>query len=166
MSSFRCLVVSLPILVLFLGSLPSNANAITFRHPTNFSVGIEGIVFCKSCKLQGYDKSMDASPVPGATASLLCIVGKRGATVKATTDSNGYFLIQTSTLTSFTARKCRVFVKPSPLRYCNVAVYPGRGGAALKFERVLKLPNNELQILYTAGAFVFGPRNVTMCPQM
>lgn len=35
------------------------------KPPVKFSVGVEGIVFCKRCKFPGYNRDMDASPIPG-----------------------------------------------------------------------------------------------------
>ncbi|XP_020099155.1 pistil-specific extensin-like protein [Ananas comosus] len=133
------------------------------KPPVKFSVGVEGIVFCKRCKFPGYNRDMDASPIPGAIATLRCYNGRRAVSLKARTDNNGYFLIQTSSLTTFTSNKCRVFVKPSPTTsYCNILVYPRSPGASLKFEKVLKLPFG-LEGLYTAGVFVFAP-SVPTCP--
>ncbi|XP_038981160.1 non-classical arabinogalactan protein 31-like [Phoenix dactylifera] len=163
------LVLSLPLLVVLLGSLLSHAEGVDTAKattPPRLPIAVEGVIYCRSCKLPGYVESMDASPLPGAVAWLRCNSSAPGVTVKGTTDKNGYFLIQTNAVTNYGAHKCRVFLGSSPLSYCNVPVYPAdqRSGAPLKFERIIKLGSGQ-RALYTAGAFAFAPAKGSSCPR-
>lgn len=65
----RGLVVCLPLVVIILavGSLPSGGEAMGLPQPPpdlNFTIAVEGVVWCKSCRYAGYVRSMDASPLP------------------------------------------------------------------------------------------------------
>ncbi|XP_010916048.2 non-classical arabinogalactan protein 31 [Elaeis guineensis] len=163
------LVLSLPLLVVLLGCLLSHAegvDTVETTPPPRLPIAVEGVIYCRSCKLPGYDKSIDASPLPGAVAKLQCTGSAPGVTVTGTTDKNGYFLIQTNKVTNYGAYKCQVFLESSPLSYCNVPVYPtAKGsGAPLKFERNIKVGSGQ-QALYSAGAFAFAPAKGSSCPR-
>ncbi|EAZ13398.1 hypothetical protein OsJ_03318 [Oryza sativa Japonica Group] len=83
----------------------------------NFTIGVEGAVWCKTCRYAGYVKSKDASPLPNAAALLRCRRGKWALSVWGATDARGYFLIQTGTqVAAFTSKDCRVYVPRSPSR--------------------------------------------------
>jgi hypothetical protein len=52
------------------GVVPRGAAAMGLQSPpppmmVNFSIGVQGMVWCKSCRYKGYFKPMDASPLPG-----------------------------------------------------------------------------------------------------
>ncbi|KAG1346579.1 non-classical arabinogalactan protein 31-like [Cocos nucifera] len=169
MAHGEILVLSLPVLVVLMGFLLSHAEGVDTAKITShppLPIAVVGIIYCMSCRLPGYDKYLDASPLPGAVARLQCSSSAPGVTVKGTTDKNGYFLIQTNKVTNYEAHKCRVFLESSPLSYCNVPVYPAgkRSGAHLKFERNKKLGSGQ-QALYTAGAFAFAPAKGSSCPR-
>nr|XP_010911389.1 non-classical arabinogalactan protein 31-like [Elaeis guineensis] len=170
MAHSRILVRSLPLLVVLLGFLLAHAEGVdtakTTSHPP-LPIAVVGIIYCMSCKLPGYDKYIDASPLPGAVARLQCSSSAPGVTVKGTTDRHGYFLIQTNKVTNYGAHKCRVFLESSPFPYCNLPVYPAgkRSGAPLKFERNRKVGSGQ-QALYTAGGFAFAPaKGRSSCPR-
>lgn len=100
-----------------------------------------------------------------AAALLRCRRGKWALSVWGATDARGYFLIQTGTqVAAFTSKDCRVYVPRSPSRAaCGVALQPGRKtGSPLKFRRFVALPDG-LQGRYSAGNFVFGPRDPKKC---
>ena len=62
----KCLVLSLSAVLLSL--LCGGASAMGLPPPqgkVNFSIGVQGMVWCKSCKYSGYSASMDASPLKG-----------------------------------------------------------------------------------------------------
>ncbi|KAJ4780605.1 Pollen Ole e 1 allergen and extensin family protein [Rhynchospora pubera] len=157
----RFLVLSLFMVLLSARGIPDPPPGARLK----FTVGVEGIVYCKSCKLPGYIANIGMSPIPGATAILRCRTNITNAiSVPIKTNSEGYFLFQTSQLTSFTSSNCRVYVTNSPLSKCNVPVYPGpRGSNMLKFERAFTV-NNGIEYLYSSGAFVFQPKKGLRCP--
>ncbi|KAJ3695111.1 hypothetical protein LUZ60_000488 [Juncus effusus] len=156
----RYLVFSLYIVFISAAGLPKPP-----KLRINFAVGIEGMVFCQSCKLPGYNPGLNASPIPGANVIIRCRTNNTNTiSLPVTTNNSGYFLLETSQLTSFTSNKCRVYVPKSPLRNCNVPLYPPRKGSnSLKFSKALKLKNG-IEYLYSGGSFVFGPKMRTMCP--
>uniref|UniRef100_A0A0D3GA37 Uncharacterized protein n=1 Tax=Oryza barthii TaxID=65489 RepID=A0A0D3GA37_9ORYZ len=127
----------------------------------NFSIGVQGMVWCKTCRYPGYLAAMDASPL-AAVAYLRCRHGhRRVASIRGVAGSGGYFRIETSQLTSFTSQECRVYVPRSPSRACAVPGH-GRRGLPLKFEEFVKRDNG-LQGLYSVGNFVFSPKYPNKC---
>ncbi|XP_039115888.1 non-classical arabinogalactan protein 30-like [Dioscorea cayenensis subsp. rotundata] len=100
-------------------------------------ISVEGVVYCQFCKFPGYDKVLNASPLRGALAKLVCYnkKEKHGVVVTTKTDRKGYFLIQSYKLSGFQARSCKVVVT-SPLKVCSKLVHPG---LPLRFERVVNM---------------------------
>ncbi|KAH7651367.1 Pistil-specific extensin-like protein [Dioscorea alata] len=123
-------------------------------------ISVEGVVYCRYCKFPGYDKILNASPLRGALAKLVCYnkKEKRGIVVTTKTDRRGYFLIQSKKLSGFQARSCKVVVT-SPLKVCSKLLYPG---FPLRFERVVKVGKTQIA-LFTAGFFEFAPPYGTKC---
>ncbi|XP_037409888.1 non-classical arabinogalactan protein 30-like [Triticum dicoccoides] len=163
----RCLLLCLALVVLSMGSLPSRSSAMGLPRPppnVNFTIGVEGAVWCKGCRYAGYVKSRNASPIPNAAALLRCKRGKWALSVWGATDGRGYFQIQTAQQSApFTSKNCKVYVLGSPVRACGVPVKPrGNKGSPLKFRKFVTLPDG-LQALYTAGDFVFGPKKPGKC---
>ncbi|CAO1945125.1 unnamed protein product [Urochloa humidicola] len=158
----------LALVILAVGSLPSRGSAMGFPRPDpnlNFTIGVEGVVWCKGCRYAGYIQSRDASPLRNASALLRCRRHGRGAmSVWGATNSRGYFLIQTGTQAApFTSRDCRVYVPRSPARGCAAAVSPGwKKGLPLKFRRFVTRPDG-LQGRYVAGSFTFAPQDRSKC---
>ncbi|KAE8810202.1 non-classical arabinogalactan protein 30-like [Hordeum vulgare] len=165
----RCLLVCLAIVVLSLGCLPGSGSAMGLPRPRpnlNFTIGVEGAVWCKGCRYAGYVQSRNASPLPNAPALLRCRRGEWALSVWGATDERGYFQIQTAQQSApFTSKDCKVYVLGSPARACGVPVKP-RGnddkGSPLKFRKFVTLPDG-LQAVYTAGDFVFGPKKPGKC---
>ncbi|WVZ68980.1 hypothetical protein U9M48_017849 [Paspalum notatum var. saurae] len=162
----RFLVVCLSLVILAVASFTSPAEAMGLPQPPpdlNFTIAVEGVVWCKTCRYAGYVKSMDASPLPNAAALLRCRRGGDGRALSVwnTTDADGYFLIQADwQSTPFKSKDCRVFVPVSPVRGCSVAVTPHRKqGATLKFRRFVPVSDGELQGRYSAGNFTFAPKD-------
>ncbi|XP_062208569.1 non-classical arabinogalactan protein 30-like [Phragmites australis] len=158
----RCLLVCLYLVILSVGSLPSRGSAMGLPQPPrklNFTIGVEGVVWCKGCRYGGYVKSKDASPLPNAAAVLRCQRGNWDLSVWNTTDADGYFLIQTERqVVPFMSKDCTVYVPWSPARGCAVPVNPARKkGSPLKFRRFVPL-SDELQARYSAGNFTFAPK--------
>ena len=61
------LLISLPaVLLLSLGGGASSMGGLPPPPPmVNFIIGVQGVVWCKSCRYPGYFPPMDASPLPG-----------------------------------------------------------------------------------------------------
>ena len=67
----RCLMLCLALVVLSLGCLPSKSSAMGLPRPppnVNFTIGVEGAVWCKGCRYAGYVKSKNASPLQSTYA--------------------------------------------------------------------------------------------------
>ena len=68
------LLISLPAVLLL--SLGGGASGMGLPSPppmVNFSIGVQGVVWCKSCRYPGYFPPMDASPLPGLSVSAALI---------------------------------------------------------------------------------------------
>ncbi|XP_066314911.1 non-classical arabinogalactan protein 30-like [Miscanthus floridulus] len=155
------------VMILAVGGLPSPGSAMGLPRPQpslNFTIGVEGVVWCNSCRYRGYVESRDASPLRNASVLLRCRHGRRALSVWNTTNAHGYFLIQTGTQAApFTSNNCKVYVPRSPARGCRVAVSPARKkGSPLKFRRFVTLTDG-LQARYSAGRFTFAPQDRSKC---
>jgi hypothetical protein len=158
----------------------------------NFTIGVVGAVWCKNCRYAGYVPSKNVAPLPSrhqlttthalqrnltltvfsflcvradAAALLRCRRGKQAMSKWGTTDARGYFMIQTAEqVVPFASKDCVVYVPNSPRRAtCGVAVIPRRNkGSPLRFRDYVTRPDG-LQAVYTAGNFVFGPRDPRKC---
>ncbi|KAF0924253.1 hypothetical protein E2562_009961 [Oryza meyeriana var. granulata] len=157
----KCIVISLAAVLLALDG--AAAMGLPPPPPTvNFSIGVQGMAWCKTCRYPGYLAAMDASPLPGAVAYLRCRHGHRRVTsIRGVAGRSGYFLIETSQLTSFTSQECKVYVPRSPSPACVVPGH-GRRGLLLKFEEFVKRANG-LQGLYSVGNFMFSPKYPNKC---
>ncbi|KAM0875945.1 hypothetical protein ACQ4PT_036481 [Festuca glaucescens] len=164
----KCLVLSLSVTLLSL-LCGGGASAMGLPPPpatVNFSIAVQGMVWCKGCKYSGYYAPMDASPLQGAAVELRCRHGpRRTKLVPGVTWQGGYFLIESSQLTSFTIDECKLYVTASHSPLCDLPVpeSPGAGkGLKLKFERFDKRADG-LQALYSAGNFFFQPEYPNRC---
>ncbi|PUZ54969.1 hypothetical protein GQ55_5G174700 [Panicum hallii var. hallii] len=165
----RRLAVCLSLAVLAVVCLPSRGEAMG-RLPQpppdlNFTISVEGVVWCKSCRYAGYVRAMDASLLPNAAALLRCRRDDgRALSVWNATDADGYFLIQADWESApFKSKDCKVHVPRSPASGCAAAVRPAaRKGAPLKFRRFVPLPD-QLQARYSAGNFTFAPEEPAKC---
>ncbi|KAG0518935.1 hypothetical protein BDA96_09G220300 [Sorghum bicolor] len=163
----KCVLLSLSAVLLC--CLVGGASAMLSSLPppppmVNFTIGVQGVVWCKSCRYHGYFAPMDASPLPGAKVYLRCKHGRRAVTVAGQSGAGGYFLIQTSQqVSAFTSQQCRVYVPRSPVRACGVPAYPsGRKGLPLKFQEFVKRGNG-LQGMYSVGNRFFRPKYRGKC---
>ncbi|XP_062181365.1 non-classical arabinogalactan protein 31-like [Phragmites australis] len=161
----RCVFFALSA-VLFLSVGGGGASAMGLPPPpptVKFSIGVQGVVWCRSCRYKGYFPPMDASPLPGVVVYLRCKHGRRAATFRGVTGPSGYFLIQTSQVASFTSQQCLVYVPRSPVRACGVPDYPSRRrGMPLKFEEFVKRDDG-LMGLYSVGNRLFRPMHPNKC---
>ncbi|XP_044962853.1 non-classical arabinogalactan protein 31-like [Hordeum vulgare subsp. vulgare] len=132
---------------------------------------VQGIVYCKSCKLRGYNAGMDASPLPNATAKLVCYGSKGGYRVlnmtSTATDENGYFLAMVYDLAMFSRRSCRVYLRTSPTPLCDAPFLPADAslGIVLKREEVKPSSPEGVRGVYSARtALMYAPRKGAKCP--
>jgi len=54
------------VMILAVGGLPSPGSAMGLPRPQpslNFTIGVEGVVWCNGCRYRGYVESRDASPL-------------------------------------------------------------------------------------------------------
>ncbi|KAG0539230.1 hypothetical protein BDA96_03G304600 [Sorghum bicolor] len=151
----RSLVLGCCLILVILLPSPGSAMGLLRPQPSlNFTIGVEGVVWCKSCRV----------PRLHASVLLRCRHGHRALSVWNTTNAQGYFLIQTGTQAApFTSNNCKVYVPRSPARGCRVAVSPRRKkGSPLKFRRFVTLTDG-LQARYSAGRFTFAPQDPSKC---
>ncbi|XP_058103393.1 non-classical arabinogalactan protein 30-like [Magnolia sinica] len=154
--------------VLMLGSLDSTTSfgPVTWTKPTpptppmppTHQIAVEGVVLCKSCKFRKMD------PIPESVVRLQCRTRRHPTVVEGKTDKNGYFFIQPpKEVTTFSARRCKVFLISSPWAYCKLPtdLNGGVSGASLSFRTKLSGPNPIA--LFSVGPLAFAP-NKTSCP--
>ncbi|XP_037417902.1 uncharacterized protein LOC119281500 [Triticum dicoccoides] len=136
----RCLLLCLALVVLSMGSLPSKSSAMGLPRPppnVNFTIGVEGAVWCKGCRYAGYVKSKNASPIPNAPALLRCKRGQWALSMWGATDARGYFQIQTAQQSApFTSKDCKVYVLGSPVRVRRARQAPREQGVAAQVPQV------------------------------
>ncbi|KAE8810296.1 hypothetical protein D1007_13026 [Hordeum vulgare] len=154
-----------------IGQLRSRGTSIGVSRPqpdVNFTIGVIGAVWCKHCRYAGYLPSKNVAPLPNAAALLRCRRGRQAMSAWGATDARGYFMIETAEqAVPFASKDCVVYVPRSPRRgACGVAVLPRRNqGSPLRFREYVTRPDG-LQALYTAGNFVFGPRDPAKCSRV
>ncbi|XP_021280881.1 proline-rich protein 1-like [Herrania umbratica] len=118
------------------------------------SVGVQGLVFCKSGS-QYY-------PIQGALAKITCkAVDKVGvektlSICSGATDAKGYFfatLSQSGLVDKLKLKDCKAYLESSPLKTCNIPTNDNKGidGAPLSNFRVL----NKKMNLYSVGPFFY-----------
>ncbi|KAL5230760.1 hypothetical protein ABZP36_029536 [Zizania latifolia] len=127
---------------------------------------VQGVIYCKSCKLSGYNPYMDASPLPNATAQLVCYGDKVMNMTSTASDKNGYFMVMVYKLDAFRRSKCRVYLGSSPTPLCAAPSIPSKRwlGLTLERERVASLPKGVRGVYRPKSALMFGPGSSGKCP--
>ncbi|KAK9268091.1 hypothetical protein L1049_010530 [Liquidambar formosana] len=128
--------------------------------PKRSFIAVQGVVYCKSCKFNGIDTLLGASPLPGAVVKLQCNNTKYPLVQQATTDKNGYFFIQApKKITTFGAHKCKASLVSSPLSSCSkpTDLHAGLKGAMLMPEKPPVDTPPPPFALYSVGPFAFEP---------
>ncbi|KAM0847786.1 hypothetical protein ACQ4PT_054805 [Festuca glaucescens] len=130
---------------------------------------VQGVIFCKTCKLPGYNHDMDASPLPNATAKLVCYGGadKSGGGYRVlnmtstTTDKTGYFLFMVYDVAMFSRESCRVYLRTSPTARCDAPSLPADASLGIILEKSEKKKN-----VYSAkSVLMYAPRKGRKCPR-
>ncbi|XP_037441922.1 non-classical arabinogalactan protein 31-like [Triticum dicoccoides] len=132
---------------------------------------VQGLIYCKSCNLRGYNAGMDGSPLANATAKLVCYGSKSGYRVlnmtSTATDENGYFLVMVYDLAMFSRRSCRVYLRTSPTLLCDAPFLPADASLGIVLKREEVRPSSPVGVrgVYSARtALMYAPRKVAKCP--
>ncbi|KAK6932978.1 hypothetical protein RJ641_035872 [Dillenia turbinata] len=137
-------------------------------------VGVEGMVYCQSCKHFGTWSLTDAKPIQGAKVSVICKDYKDRVTYYKTceTDKNGYFYAQldgfkmSHLLLDHPLHSCHVKLVSSPDQGCNLlsninnALY----GAPLRYENKRLVGEIYEAVVYAAGPVAFRPSHCPAVP--
>ncbi|XP_062181074.1 non-classical arabinogalactan protein 31-like [Phragmites australis] len=191
MSSLKIHVMVAVVAVIVLGAfLPSHAST-TVDEPAKYNptapapspshsspppvqpvIVVQGVIYCKSCKLRGYNSNMDASPLPNATASLVCYGDEESNyrvlnQTSTTTDKNGYFLVMVYDVDMFDRHSCRLYLRSSPTPLCAAPFIPSNpklGLTLLREQVATPLPNGARGAYHPKSALMYAPGRGGKCP--
>ncbi|XP_047044143.1 non-classical arabinogalactan protein 30-like [Lolium rigidum] len=130
---------------------------------------VQGVIFCKTCKLPGYNRDIDASPLPNATAKLVCYGGggKSGGAYRVLnmtstpTDKTGYFLFMVYDVAMFSRESCRVYLRTSPTAHCDAPSLPADASLGIILEQSEKKKN----VYSSKSVLMYAPRKGRKCPR-
>ncbi|CAM0954403.1 unnamed protein product [Alopecurus aequalis] len=176
--------VAAVVVLLLVAMLPSHASNMdepdVYKHvapaasPSSYSpappppkvIIVQGVIYCKSCKLRGYNHDMDASPLPNATAKLVCYgSGHDGYKVlnqtSTATDKNGYFLVMVYDVAMFSRESCRVYLRTSPTARCDAPFVPADASLGI----ILEKSETKTGVYSARTALMYAPRKGGKCPR-
>lgn len=151
---------------------PSPASASSYvPPPVQPVIVVQGVIYCKSCKLRGYNSGMDASPLPNATASLVCYGDAESKyrvlnQTSTATDTNGYFIVMVYDVGMFDRRSCRLYLRSSPTALCAAPFIPSNPklGLTLVRDRAATAPRGARGIFHPKTALMYAPATAGKCP--
>ncbi|KAH0699728.1 pistil-specific extensin-like protein [Solanum tuberosum] len=143
--------------------------------PAVKTLTVNGIVYCKPCNSYGVPNLLNATPLQGASARLVCYNGKNAIVQSAITDKNGEFRLTPKSLIGADIGKCKVYLVKSPNPTCNVPTNfnGGKTGALLQHVVPPKPPivtpavivpvQPPMSDLYGVGPFIFEASSKVPC---
>ncbi|CAL4894566.1 unnamed protein product [Urochloa decumbens] len=140
--------------------------------PVQPVIVVHGVIYCKSCKLRGYNSGMDASPLPNATASLVCYGDEESKfrvlnQTSTASDANGYFIVMVYDLVMFDRHTCRLYLRSSPTPLCAKPSIPSNPklGLTLVRDRAATAPRGARGVWHARTALMYAPAAGGKCPR-
>ncbi|PUZ65058.1 hypothetical protein GQ55_3G192500 [Panicum hallii var. hallii] len=134
-------------------------------------VVVHGVIYCKSCKLRGYNSGMDASPLPNATVSLVCYGDEESGyrvlnQTSTAADRNGYFIVMVYDVDMFDRHTCRLYLRSSPTPLCARPSVPSNPklGLTLVRDRAATAPRGARGVYHARTALMYAPGAGGKCP--
>ncbi|PAN18456.1 hypothetical protein PAHAL_3G202900 [Panicum hallii] len=134
-------------------------------------VVVHGVIYCKSCKLRGYNSGMDASPLPNATVSLVCYGDEESGyrvlnQTSTAADRNGYFIVMVYDVDMFDRHTCRLYLRSSPTPLCARPSVPSNPklGLTLVRDRAATAPRGSRGVYHARTALMYAPGAGGKCP--
>ncbi|TKW26216.1 hypothetical protein SEVIR_3G172400v4 [Setaria viridis] len=139
--------------------------------PVQPVIVVHGVIYCKSCKLRGYNSGMDASPLPNATASLVCYGDEESKyrvlnQTSTASDKNGYFIVMVYDVDMFDRHTCRLYLRSSPTALCAKPFIPSNPklGLNLVRDRAATAPRGARSVWHVKTALMYAPSAGGKCP--
>ncbi|KAL5721381.1 hypothetical protein ACHQM5_005033 [Ranunculus cassubicifolius] len=122
------------------------------------SVGVQGIIYCKS--------GTKVLPLQGAVARITCTAKNKNGyesdpftVLSKPTDKKGYFLARLPI--SSTVFKCKAFLHSSPCKTCNVATDINQGlSGSLVYSSYYHILHDNKMKLYSVGPFAYSSAKI------
>ncbi|KAL3345292.1 hypothetical protein AABB24_024315, partial [Solanum stoloniferum] len=143
--------------------------------PAVKTLTVNGVVYCKPCNSYGVPNLLNATPLQGASARLVCYNGKNAIVQSAITDKNGEFRITPKSLIGADIGNCKIYLVKSLNPTCNVPTNfnGGKTGALLQHVGPPKPPivtpavlvpvQPPMSDLYGVGPFIFEASSKIPC---
>lgn len=150
---------------------PASHSSLPPPRPVQPVIVVQGLIYCKSCKLRGYNSGMDASPLPNATASLVCYGDEESKfrvlnQTSTATDKNGYFIVMVYDVDMFDRHSCRLYLRSSPTPLCAAPFVPSNPklGLTLVRDRAATAPRGARGIFHPKTPLMYAPATAGKCP--